>query len=413
MGYGIFRAFGVVVAFAISISALADPVAINLEQITVRDFAKVVYGDVVKTGYVVHESAENARVSIYLPSMEPAKLERYVADALRASGLTVERVGGVVVITREKEPELDVLTYRPKYRAVSYLQGLASSAFPGVDFGGRRAVSNVPPMTHTGQPSNVMPITGDVGSSALFDKGQQDILVARVRPEKRQAIQEFLTAVDTESAEVVVRAVAYEVQKDERQGSAIDLVLSLLKGKLDIDIKGSVTGADASISIKTGDFNAVISALDSDTRFRSLARPSVRVKSGSLARFAVGSDVPVLGAVVTQQVGQSVQSVEYRSSGVLLDVTPQVRDERIELRLKQEFSTFVQTTTGVSNSPTLNKRSAETELSIQPGEVVFIGGLEMEETTNSRQSLPFGIPFGRSDQTRRNELVLMIQAERI
>lgn len=412
MGHRIFGA--ILGAFWFSV-ALAEPVAVHFDQIPIKDFAKVVYGDIVKTGYVVHESAEDSKISVYFPRSEPKQIERLAVDALKAAGLSVERAGGVVVINKPKPVDHELITYRPKYRAVSYLGDLIQAGVPGVVLGARRAVPNIP-QAAAGQAGGkgVAPITGDVGSAAMFDKpGSSDVLVALVAPERAAVVRKLLEQLDVETPEIVVRAVAYEVQKNDRQGSAIDLVLSLLKGKLSIDVKGSVAGADASISIKTGDFSAVISALDSDTRFRSLARPSVRVKSGSLARFAVGSDVPVLGAVVTQQVGQSVQSVEYRSSGVLLDVTPQVRDERIELRLKQEFSTFVQTTTGVSNSPTLNKRSAETELSIQPGEVVFIGGLELDESTNSQQALPFGIPFGRSDERRRNELVLMIQADRI
>lgn len=132
-----------------------------------------------------------------------------------------------------------------------------------------------------------------------------------------------------------------------------------------------------------------------------------------MARFSVGSDVPVLGAVVTQNNGGSaVQSVEYRSSGVLLDVTPQVRQGRVDVKLKQEYSTFVQTITGVQNSPTLNKRSAETELSIEPGEVVFIGGLEAEENTDSSQAF-YGLPFGKSKERKQNETVLMLEVQRI
>lgn len=366
-----------------------------------------------KTGYVVHESAEGAKVSVYLPKTEPAKVERLAADALKASGLSVERVGGVFVVARAKEKELELFTYRPRFRSVSYLVNIASSAFPGVDFGGRRAVANMPVVTSNGQPSQVHPITGDSGASANFDKGGQDVFVARIQPEKLASLTKLLADLDIEAAEVVVRAVAYEVQKTAKEGSALNLVLSLLNSRLGLELNGKLAAADSTISLKIGGFDAVISALDSDTRFKSVSRPSVRVKSGSLARFAVGSDVPVLGAVVQQQLGNAVQSVEYRSSGVLLDVTPQVREDRIELKLKQEFSAFVQTSTGVQNSPTLNKRSAETELTLQPGEVVFIGGLESDEITDSSQSGFFGMMYGKAGERRQNELILMVEAKRI
>lgn len=407
--------FGTVLAFLYAGCALAAPVTIQFDSIPVKDFAKVVYGDVVQTGYVVHESAENARISVYLPGVESSKVEKMAADALAASGLSVRRVGGVVVIDKQKE-EGEVLIYRPKYRAVSYLKTLLSSAFPGVEFGGRRSAPNVQPVQNNQgvhHQSNVMPISGDVGTSALFDKDDQDVLLGRVPPGRIEAVRSLIAQLDTAAGEVVVRAVAYEVQKTDRKGSALNLVLSLLGGRFGVSLDGKLAGVESSISLKFGGLDAIVSALDSDTRFKSLARPSVRVKSGSLARFAVGSDVPVLGSVVTQQLGNAVQSVEYRSSGVLLDVTPYIRENRIDLKIKEEFSAFVQTATGVQNSPTLNKRSAETQMSLESGEVVVIGGLESTEVTDSSQSGLYGLMYGNSAQHRQNELILLIEAQRI
>lgn len=420
------RILWTVVAFLFSAAALAEPVAVQFDQIPVKDFAKVVYGDILKTGYVVHESVESAKISVYFPKSEPKQIERLAVDALKASGLAAESVGGVVVINKPKAPESEVIIYRPKFRAVSYLSELLVAAFPGVQIGGRRQMSNVPMnqygyasqgQGYANQPGQMMqgsmPITGEQGVSGLFDRVSADVLVARIEPERARALRSLIDQLDIEQNEVVIRAVAYEVQKGHKEGSALDLVWGLLKSKIGIDLKGKLAGADSTVSIKIGGIDAVLGALDSDTRFKSLSRPAVRVKSGSMARFSVGSDVPVLGAVVTQNNGGSaVQSVEYRSSGVLLDVTPQVRQGRVDVKLKQEYSTFVQTITGVQNSPTLNKRSAETELSIEPGEVVFIGGLEAEENTDSSQAF-YGLPFGKSKERKQNETVLMLEVQRI
>lgn len=425
MGYRIFRAVG---AFLVSTSALAEPVSVQFDQIPVKDFAKVVYGDILKTGYVVHESVESAKISVYFPKSEPRQIERLAVDALKASGFSAESVGGVVVINKLKVIESEVIIYRPKFRSVGYLSELLVAAFPGVQIGARRQMANVP-MNSAGYASpgqmqtgfqngqmmqlGAMPITGEQGVSGMFDRVSSDVLVARVDPEKAKALRSLIDQLDIEQSEVVIRAVAYEVQKGRREGSALDLVWGLLKSKIGVDIRGKLAGADSTVSIKIGGIDAVLNALDTDTRFKSLSRPAVRVKSGSMARFAVGADVPVLGGVVTQNNGgAAVQSVEYRSSGVLLDVTPQVRQGRVDVKLKQEYSTFVQTITGVQNSPTLNKRSAETELSIEPGEVVFIGGLEAEENTDSSQSF-YGFPFGKSKERRQNETVLMLEVQRI
>lgn len=48
---------------------------------------------------------------------------------------------------------------------------------------------------------------------------------------------------------------------------------------------------------------------------------------------------------------QAIQSVEYRSAGVILSVTPQIFDAGIDLHVDQQISDFVRTETGVNGSP--------------------------------------------------------------
>jgi len=53
-----------------------------------------------------------------------------------------------------------------------------------------------------------------------------------------------------------------------------------------------------------------------------------------MSGFSDGQDVPVLGALsFPQGAGQAVQSAEYRSSGVIFDIRPTVRDVIIELNI--------------------------------------------------------------------------------
>ncbi len=58
-----------------------------------------------------------------------------------------------------------------------------------------------------------------------------------------------------------------------------------------------------------------------DSHFRVISSPTLRVKSGSTGNFSVGSDVPVLSNV-TYQDTRAVQSIEYRSSGVIFEIQP-------------------------------------------------------------------------------------------
>ncbi|EPL7543750.1 hypothetical protein [Klebsiella pneumoniae] len=58
--------------------------------------------------------------------------------------------------------------------------------------------------------------------------------------------------------------------------------------------------------------------------------------------FSVGNVVPVLGQVSYAD-NRPIQSTEYRSSGVILDVKPQIRTDSIDLVIKQQLSSFAKT----------------------------------------------------------------------
>lgn len=209
-----------------------------------------------------------------------------------------------------------------------------------------------------------------------------------------------------------MRGVVYEVQTGDKEGSAFSLATRLLSGKLSVTLAGP--GFDNSIKVSVGDADAVFSALSSDSRFKVVTQPSLRVRSGAQARFSVGQDVPVLGAVSYPANGQPVQSVEYRSSGVIFNVSPQIRDSAVDLTVEQQLSNFVQTTTGVNSSPTLIKRELRTDVQMRDGEVVMLGGLTEEKSNAGRAGLSF-LPHwmqSRTGDNARTELLLVLQVTR-
>ena len=76
--------------------------------------------------------------------------------------------------------------------------------------------------------------------------------------------------------------------------------------------------------------------------------------------------------------------MDYRSSGVILDLRPVVRDQGIDLTVFQQISSFAATTTGVNTSPTLQKREITTTVGVRDGEMVVLGGLSDERSTEAR-----------------------------
>lgn len=169
-----------------------------------------------------------------------------------------------------------------------------------------------------------------------------------------------------------------------------------------------------------------ISALASNSDSRVISNPKIMTRNGESASINVGQEVPtvttqgvttnggVFGGTTSNVVPQTIQ---YRNTGVLLRVRPVVHaGDRIDLEVSQEVSSAEPTTTGVTTSPTIRKRSIETKLSMRDGATVMLGGLISETATDSNSGVPglkdipgLGHLFKKSGQTRaRTEMVILI-----
>ena len=102
--------------------------------------------------------------------------------------------------------------------------------------------------------------------------------------------------------------------------------------------------------------------------------------------------------------------MEYKPSGVILELKPEVRADSITLSVKQQLSNFVVTTTGVNNSPTLTKREISTVIDAKAGETVLLGGLdqdqESEDTTGPRFLPSWLLNSGK--QKSRSEILIVL-----
>jgi type II secretory pathway component GspD/PulD (secretin) len=165
-----------------------------------------------------------------------------------------------------------------------------------------------------------------------------DVLVYYGRKSEIKRLQTLLPLIDTASEEVIVAAYVFEVQTSERNGSGLALAAKLLSGKLNIQI-GASGGFDNFIRVNTGSLDALYELFRTDSRFHVVSSPRLRVKDGASATFSVGNEVPVLGQVSYAD-NRPIQSIEYRSSGVILDVKPQIRTDNIDLVIKQQLSSF-------------------------------------------------------------------------
>jgi general secretion pathway protein D len=174
----------------------------------------------------------------------------------------------------------------------------------------------------------------------------------------------------------------------------------------------------------SGAVNAVLSAQADKGNLNVISSPSLMVLNNQKAKINVGDQVPIQtstsslpvasGSSPTIALGSSIQ---YKDTGVTLEVTPRVNaNGMVIMDIKQVFSVPVLTTTGVSTSPTIQKKEIESSIAVNDGETIVLGGL-IDDTNNASKSgipllydLPWiGSIFGNTTYKRtKNELVILI-----
>ena len=170
-------------------------------------------------------------------------------------------------------------------------------------------------------------------------------------------------------------------------------------------------------------FAAVINALASKNKLKVLSAPHLMTADNHEAHILVGQEVPIVttqsNATNVQTAGTSniLQNIQYRDTGVILTVLPQVNSEGlVNMQLRQEVSTVKSETTGGIQSPTFNTREAETTVVVQSGETIVIGGIIDDLVDRTRSGIPFlmdipviGVAFrDDSDKVRRTELIVLL-----
>lgn len=405
------------VCWSLSVSA-QDKVSLVLNEVRLVDLFRVVYGEIKPEPFVVSHEVLEARelYSVVLRQVSAAGVVGAVVDLAHSAGFEVARRGGVVWIGKPAEVADELVIYRPRYRSTRYLADVVQSVTGARSVLSRSIKSaEVREVVPTKDMSSVLQLKqlSPTSVEGQIDRSEVDQIAFTVAAKEAAKVRKLLQDLDTPAGEVVLKAAVYEVAFDRREGSAVQIAASLMGGRLSASIAGTVLGG-VSIKMAQGGIEAVLSALDADVRFRSVSRPQVRVRNGAQARFSVGQDVPVLGNVQSDKAGNPAQSIDYRQSGVILTATPEIREGVVELALHQELSNFVQTKTGVNNSPTLIKRAVNTRLGLTPGEVVVLAGLQDDQEDSTENRLPWlKWIIGQDRQEKRSEILIFIEVQRI
>lgn len=381
------------------------PVTISLHQVRLSDLARVVFGDLLQRSYIFDSEVIHSLddISINWNRLDHVQVEKLTRDIFISRGYEIDHAGAVLMIRRTQTQDSQLLVYKPRNRSARYLSDILLKVADAYQLGSRGLSSNL-----SFQKASAREPEAQSSALSKVDKSAPDQLAYECTKEQCKRLENFLVEIDTPEAQVLLRAAVYEVGTTQGQGSAVQIAAHLLNGRLSFDSGSAISGA-SKLHLSSVSLDAVLSILDQDGRFKAISRPMLRVRTGAQARFSVGQQVPVLGSISLDKNGNAVQSVEYRQSGTIFSVQPDVRRDVVDLDVTQELSSFVTTTTGVNNSPTLLQRTASSQLTIKPGEVVVFAGLE-EQREDHAESRFFGWSIGEKKNSITSELLLFIEA---
>lgn len=169
-------------------------------------------------------------------------------------------------------------------------------------------------------------------------------------------------------------------------------------------------------SFMNSDMQVAVRALETNGNTKTLSAPSLVVLNNQLAQIQVGDQVPVNQTSVNPGVGTAVYNqVNYLNTGVILNVQPRVNPGGlVYLNIQQQVSS--PSYPNNSANPTISQRSMGTQVAVQSGQTVLLGGLIQQQDTNGDSGIPLlnripfmGRLFGTTNNSRkRTELIVLI-----
>lgn len=182
---------------------------------------------------------------------------------------------------------------------------------------------------------------------------------------------------------------------------------------------GATNRTDSAVFSAT-QFSVVLSALQQLNDVELVSNPTVVTLNNTEAQINVGSEYPIPNYTYNAERGTfEVSGFEYRPIGIILKVTPQVNAQGfIKLRIEPEVSSQNGTTSfggaGGAEIPIIATRKAVTQVSLQDGYTMGIGGLVETNKINGKTKVPLlgSIPglgrLFRSDSVNEEKRNLLI-----
>ena len=263
---------------------------------------------------------------------------------------------------------------------------------------------------------------------SILPDEETNALVITAPPSQMREIKGVVDKLDIRRAQVLVEAIIVEVSEDREgelgvtwvaadrsddttrpgavtdfsgRGEGIaDLAAAAESGQGLTQIPDGLTMGVGRFGSDTMDFAALLRALAGDTSTNILSTPTLMTMDNEEAEITVGQEVPFLTGSFDrtgqggdrQDPGQTgrvnpFQTVQREDVGVQLQITPRINEgDAVFLDIDQEVSS-ISDATGATDIIT-NRRTINTRVIAEDGEVIVLGGLIDEQLRESEQRVP-------------------------
>jgi general secretion pathway protein D len=163
-------------------------------------------------------------------------------------------------------------------------------------------------------------------------------------------------------------------------------------------IRGTLTIPGTEIEI--ANLQLLARALEGDSGANVLSTPNVLTLDNEEAKIVVGQNVPFITGSYTPtstSAANPFQTIERKDIGITLRVTPQVSEAgAVKLKIFQEVSSVTRDKALVQSADIItNKRSLESTVLVDSGQIVVLGGLIQDDQQSSIDKVPLlgDIPY--------------------
>lgn len=274
----------------------------------------------------------------------------------------------------------------------------------------------------------------DAGTRITAQKSSNQLLV-RTRPVQWKEIESAIKRLDNPPLQVQIETRILEVKLTGELDLGVQWYLGRLAGNSNSTTVANTAGSQGALgaggaglgaadslfySFVSSNLQVALHALETNGRTQVLSAPSLVVMNNQPAQIQVGDNIPISQTTVnTGTSDTTLSSVEYVQTGVILDVVPRINPGGlVYMDIQQQVSDAQDppNSNDPQTNPRISTRSVSTQVAVQSGQTVLLGGLIKQDNADSVSAVPYlgKIPglrwlFGNTSKSKdRTELIVLI-----